>query len=168
LTEIKTVKIYYIDNRKFLEELKQHKAACKTAKKEGHPSPQIGKYIAECIMLMAKRLGSRACFASYSYLDEMIADGIENSIAYGVNSYDPSRPYTPFAYFSRILWSAFIRRIEREQKQHYVKLKRGIRHQLEEQLNDNRYMPPLEDGHTNDDFIRRFEEKTARKKQKRS
>ena len=64
---------------------------------------------------------------NYTYKEEMIGDGIENCLQYCSN-FDPVKSKNPFAYFTQIIYYAFIRRIEREKKQAYV------RHKLSEKM----------------------------------
>jgi hypothetical protein len=52
----------------------------------------------------------------------MVCDGIENCIMYFRN-FDPIKSSNPFAYFTQIIYFAFLRRIQKEKKQLYVKYK---------------------------------------------
>jgi hypothetical protein len=52
----------------------------------------------------------------------MIADGVENCIMY-FDNFDPKKSKNPFAYFTQIIYFAFLRRIHKEKKQLYVKYK---------------------------------------------
>jgi hypothetical protein len=52
----------------------------------------------------------------------MIGDGIENCLMYFEN-FDPTKSNNPFAYFTQIIYFAFLRRIQKEKKQLYVKYK---------------------------------------------
>jgi hypothetical protein len=52
----------------------------------------------------------------------MIGDGIENCLMYFEN-FDPTKSKNPFAYFTQIIYYAFLRRIQKEKKQLYVKYK---------------------------------------------
>jgi hypothetical protein len=52
----------------------------------------------------------------------MISDGIENCLMYFSN-FDPTKSKNPFAYFTQIIYYAFLRRIQKEKKQLYVKYK---------------------------------------------
>ena len=52
----------------------------------------------------------------------MISDGIENCLQY-MNNFDPAKSTNPFAYFTQIIYYAFIRRIQKEKKQTLVKQK---------------------------------------------
>jgi len=50
----------------------------------------------------------------------MISDGIENCLQY-MHNFNPEKSNNPFAYFTQIIYYAFIRRIQREKKQTHVK-----------------------------------------------
>ena len=52
----------------------------------------------------------------------MISDGIENCLMYFAN-FDETKSSNPFAYFTQIIYYAFLRRIQKEKKQLYVKYK---------------------------------------------
>ena len=52
----------------------------------------------------------------------MIADGIENCLQY-LDNFDPAKSKNPFAYFTQIIYYAFIRRIQKEKKQITIKHK---------------------------------------------
>ena len=52
----------------------------------------------------------------------MISDGIENCLQYMIN-FNPKKSNNPFAYFTQIIYYAFIRRIQKEKKQQDVKAK---------------------------------------------
>jgi hypothetical protein len=115
-------KNHYVNNADFLRVLIQHKKECKEAKLAGLTKPRIPDYIGKCLMLIAENLSHKPNFLSYSFRDEMIADGIENCIMY-FDNFDPKKSKNPFAYFTQIIYFAFIRRIHREKKQLYVKYK---------------------------------------------
>ena len=52
----------------------------------------------------------------------MISDGIENCLQY-LDNFDPDKSNNPFAYFTQIIYYAFIRRIQKEKKQTTIKHK---------------------------------------------
>ena len=52
----------------------------------------------------------------------MISDGIENCLQY-VHNFNPEKSDNPFAYFTQIIYYAFLRRIQKEKKQAHVKNK---------------------------------------------
>ena len=52
----------------------------------------------------------------------MIGDGIENCVQY-IHNFDPEKSNNPFAYFTQIIYYAFLRRIQKEKKQLEIKTK---------------------------------------------
>lgn len=113
---------HYVDNDKFYEEIKKYHDAYHAAKNAGKDLPQIPNYIGECFLLIAQRLGTNRNFRNYTWLDEMCMDGVENCVRY-CHSFDPYKYNKPFAYFTQVIYYAFLRRIERESKQSYIKYK---------------------------------------------
>ena len=113
---------HYIDNAEFLAVLIKYQKDVRKAKRNKQIKPPIPNYIGECFMKIAEHLSYRPNFANYSYRDEMIADAIENCLMYFEN-FDPNKSKNPFAYFTQIVYYAFIRRITKEKKQQYVKYK---------------------------------------------
>lgn len=113
---------HYINNADFLKALIDYRTACDEAKRNDKPDPIVPNYIGECFIKIAEHLSRKPNFVSYSFRDEMIADGIENCIMYFRN-FNPDKSNNPFAYFTQIIYFAFLRRITREKKQLYVKYK---------------------------------------------
>ena len=113
---------HYINNADFLKALVDYKEACKLATKNKTKEPAIPNYIGECFMKIAEGLSHKPNFINYTYRDEMISDGIENCLMYFEN-FDPSKSKNPFAYFTQVIYFAFLRRIQKEKKQLYVKYK---------------------------------------------
>jgi hypothetical protein len=112
----------YINNQDFLQALAEYKAAAKVAKEKKLKPPPIPNYIGECFMKIAEGLSHKPNFINYTYRDEMIADGIENCLMYFAN-FDETKSKNPFAYFTQVIFYAFLRRIQKEKKQLYVKYK---------------------------------------------
>jgi DNA-directed RNA polymerase specialized sigma24 family protein len=52
----------------------------------------------------------------------MISDGVENCVQY-IDNFDPEKSQNPFAYFTQIIYYAFLRRIQKEKKQLEIKNK---------------------------------------------
>ncbi len=111
---------HYIDNKTFFEAIKKHRENIKLAEVEGRPKPIIPNYIGSCILMIANRLATKPNFINYSYKDEMISDGVENCIMY-IDNFDPEKSNNPFAYFTQIIYFAFLRRIQKEKKHLYIK-----------------------------------------------
>jgi predicted RNase H-like HicB family nuclease len=113
---------HYINNADFLKALIEYKENCDAAVSVGKEEPRIPNYIGECFLKIANHLSRKPNFVSYSFRDEMISDGIENCLMYFRN-FDPTKSKNPFAYFTQIIYYAFLRRIMKERKQLYVKYK---------------------------------------------
>ena len=61
----------------------------------------------------------------------MISDGIENCLQY-LDNFNPAKSNNPFAYFTQIIYYAFIRRIQKEKKQTTIKQKLILKSGLDE------------------------------------
>lgn len=118
----KQKKDHYIDNDKFFQEIKEWKKTIYDAEAVGEPEPPVTSYIGECFLKIAEQLSSKPNFAHYPYRDEMICDAVENCIVYAAN-FDPEKSKNPFSYFTQIIYYAFLRRIQREKKQSFIKYK---------------------------------------------
>ena len=99
-----------------------YKQKCTEAEDAGEEKPIVSNYIGECIYQIANRLATKPNFSGYSFKEDMIMDGIENCLQY-MHNFDPAKTQNPFAYFTQIIWYAFLRRIAKEKKQMYVKFK---------------------------------------------
>lgn len=113
---------HYINNADFLQALIDYKKACVEASEKGKSDPRVPNYIGECFLKISEHLARKPNFISYSFKEEMISDGIENCVMYFRN-FDPEKSKNPFAYFTQIVYYAFLRRIAREKKQLYLKYK---------------------------------------------
>ena len=160
-------KKHYVNNADFLTALIEYRANCDIAKTEGKEDPRIPNYIGECFLKIAEHLSRKPNFISYSFRDEMISDGIENCLMYFRN-FDPDKSKNPFAYFTQIIYFAFLRRIMKEKKQLYVKYKAtqqfGILDQGEmyEDVDGNMKQFELYDNIS--EFIETFEKNRENKK----
>jgi hypothetical protein len=159
---------HYVNNADFLASLIEYKRVCDEAKENNKADPQIPNYIGECFLKIAEHLSRKPNFISYSFRDEMIADGIENCLMYFRN-FDPNKSKNPFAYFTQIIYYAFLRRIMKEKKQLYVKYKAteqfGIldEHEMFEDSDGNMRQFQLYDNIS--EFIHNFEESKRKKKE---
>ena len=157
----------YVNNADFMAALIEYKEKCKLAEKEKRPPPAIPNYIGECFMKIAEGLSHKPNFINYTYREEMMSDGIENCLMY-FNNFDPTKSNNPFAYFTQIIYYAFLRRIGKEKKQTYVKYK------ATEQMGilDEMEMLEFDDGTTKQfelydniaEFIETYEETKQAKK----
>ena len=56
------------------------------------------------------------------FREDMICDGIENCLQY-IDNFNPEKSSNPFAYFTQIIYYAFLRRIQKEKRQLEIKSK---------------------------------------------
>jgi hypothetical protein len=178
----------YIDNQKMYQEMvdytertsEYNKKIKKLADNEPTPpKPRVSEYIGSCIIMIAQRLATKPNFANYVHREEMIGDGIENCLMY-IDNFDPKKSKNPFAYFTQIIYFAFVRRIQKEKKQMYVKMKmmehlddKGVIRKIikeqnllsEKNNNDNLYASLF---NLKDSDIKTFEKTSAGKNKKKS
>jgi len=159
---------HYVNNKDFLNALVAYKKACDVAKENNKPDPQIPNYVGECFLKIAEHLSRKPNFISYSFRDEMISDGIENCLMYFRN-FDETKSTNPFAYFTQIIYYAFLRRIMKEKKQLYVKYKAtqqfGILDEAEMMEDENGNVVQFEMYDNISEFIYNFEESKRKKKE---
>lgn len=118
----KKKKNHYIDNQEFLAALIDYRQKVVIAQNKGLSKPKVSNYIGECFLKIATHLSYRPNFINYMYKDDMICDGIENCIQY-IDNFDPEKSRNPFAYFTQIVYFAFLRRIHKEKRQLDIKEK---------------------------------------------
>ncbi len=170
-------KQHYVDNEKFLEVMGEYREKFLQAKDDDIEPPIIPDYAGECFLKIAERLSHRPNFINYAFREEMVSDGIENCVMYASN-FNPEKSANPFAYFTQIIYYAFLRRIEKEKKQLYIKYKTMEEHSsLEEHVdmgemgqNETQSVTSGASPLTTDkrasiqEFIHAFEEKKRKKK----
>jgi hypothetical protein len=113
---------HYVNNKELLIALTAYRTELKSRKKAKQPAPELSTYIGVCFLKIAEHLSRKPNFMSYTFREDMIADAVENCVQY-VNNFDPAKSKNPFAYFTQIIYFAFLRRISKEKKQLYVKYK---------------------------------------------
>ena len=114
--------VHYVNNKDFLKAIKDFKKVYNKAKKEKVEVPPIPEYIGECFLKIAQHLSYKPNFINYIFREEMICDGVENCVQY-MHNFNPRKSENPFAYFTQIIYYAFLRRIQKEKKQLYIKMK---------------------------------------------
>jgi hypothetical protein len=169
---------HYVNNADFLVAMKEYRIKVLAAKELGLTKkdtgyPQVTPYIGECLMKIGTHLSYKANFINYSYREDMILDGIQNCLQY-IDNFDPEKSSNPFAYFTQIIYYAFLRRIAEEKKQTYIKGKLiqdmpfeafELQEQDESGEFHNAYVDFMQQNHTFDDFIERKKEKKKKKQQ---
>jgi hypothetical protein len=114
-----TKKNHYVVNKDFLAAIIERKKIV-DAMAEGEEKPVLSNYLAKCIFDICNHLSYKPNFIGYSYRQEMIGDALENCLRV-VDNFDPEKSSNPFAYFTQIAYFAFLRRIETEKKQSYIR-----------------------------------------------
>merc|ERR1711991_587347 len=120
MTRSKKKPEHYVDNKLFLEAMKEYRKSCNKAKREKRNKPPVTDYIGSCFLKIANHLSYRPNFINYTFRDDMISDGIENCLQY-LDNFNPKTSNNPFAYFTQIIYYAFVRRIQKEKKQVTIK-----------------------------------------------
>jgi len=161
-------KQHYVDNEKFLVVMSDYREEYLQAKDNDTELPVIPDYAGECFLKIAERLSHRPNFINYAFREEMVSDGIENCVMYAGN-FNPEKSTNPFAYFTQIIYYAFIRRIQKEKKQTLVKQKlianAGVENIMDQhEGDDSQYRSQLLD------FLQRNQkiEEPEKKKQEKS
>jgi DNA-directed RNA polymerase specialized sigma24 family protein len=114
---------HYVNNKELYAIMQEYIAKVKQAEEERwNQPPQVPNYVGRCLIQIANRLATKPNFSGYTYKEEMISDGIENALM-SINNFNPEKSKNPFAYFTQIIYFAFIRRIQKEKKQTYIKHK---------------------------------------------
>ena len=113
---------HYVNNKEFLAAMVEYRKSVNKAKREKHNKPPVPDYIGECFLKIANHLSYRPNFINYTFRDDMISDGIENCLQY-LDNFNPKTSNNPFAYFTQIIYYAFVRRIQKEKKQVTIKQK---------------------------------------------
>ena len=113
---------YYVNNKEFLAAITEYRSKVHRAKELGKPRPRVTNYLGECFLKIATHLSYKPNFVNYMFREDMICDGIENCLQY-IDNFDPEKSKNPFAYFTQIIYYAFLRRIQKEKKQLEVKQK---------------------------------------------
>jgi DNA-directed RNA polymerase specialized sigma subunit len=162
----------YVNNAEFYEAMVKYKKEVREAEDSGDDPPRIPNYIGECLYQIANRLSYKPNFVNYTYRDDMVADGLENAIM-AINNFDPEKSANPFAYFTQIIYFAFLRRIQKEKKQLYVKHKvientvindAAVERTNGDKVGDAAYIDLNNDYMS--DFVEAFEENMRKKKEK--
>ena len=147
MTKTRKRSAHYVDNKKFLQAMIEYKDKCDKAEKRKRKAPPVTNYIGECFLKIANHLSYRPNFINYTFRDDMISDGIENCLQY-LKNFNPAKSNNPFAYFTQIIYYAFIRRIQKEKKQTTIK------YRMIEQGNIDEFS--VLPGDTNNDYKNQF------------
>ncbi len=168
---------HYVNNKEFLAAMTEYKEGVKVAEANKTDRPRVSNYIGECLMKIAVHLSHKPNFVNYTFKEEMICDGIENCLQY-IDNFNPEKSNNPFAYFTQIIYYAFLRRIQKEKKHLYTKMKLTDNADIMGTTSENQegdkteYSTPIKMSEWSKEytgnFINDFEEKKRKQKKKTS
>ncbi len=155
----------YINNKTLYGAMIHYRNDLNTAMEKEAEKPQVPRYIGESILLICNNLAKKPNFSGYTYKQDMISDGIMDCLA-AVDKFDPDRTNNPFAYFTQIAWNAFLRRIQKEKKQTYIKHKNFENsHLFNEIFDDANYAGShLKANEYSSEVVRSYEERLTKTK----
>jgi len=153
----------YINNKTLYTSMIEYKTKLNKALADGRPKPQVSNYIGQSILLICNNLAKKPNFSGYTYKQEMISDGIIDCIS-AVDNFDPDKTNNPFAYFTQIAWNAFIRRIQKEKKQTYIKHKNFENSFLMNQLWNDSENIHLKANEYSSEVVKSYENKLTKTK----
>ena len=123
----KRASIHYVNNAEFSQAVVDYVTIVQEAKAQTQTLPIVPDYIAQCFLRIAEGLSHKSNFIRYTYREEMVMDGVENCLKaienYNIEAATRTGKPNAFAYFTQIVWYAFLRRIAKEKKQQDIKLK---------------------------------------------
>ena len=132
--------IHYVNNADFSQAVVNYVTTVNEARTNNKEIPVVPDYVAQCFLRIAEGLSHKSNFIRYTYREEMVMDGVENCLKaisnYNIEAATRTGKPNAFAYFTQIIWFAFLRRIAKEKKQQDVKLKYLTQSGLEEFLNN--------------------------------
>ena len=120
--------IHYVNNADFSQAVVDYVTLVNEAKKSRRNNiPKVPDYVAQCFLRIAEGLSHKSNFIRYTYREEMVMDGVENCLKaisnYNIEAATRTGKPNAFAYFTQIIWFAFLRRIAKEKKQQDIKIK---------------------------------------------
>ena len=127
MAKARTKNTHYVNNQEFSTHIVEYVKTVNSARAEGEELPIVTNYLAECFLKIAENLSHKSNFIRYTYREEMVMDAVENCLKavenYNINAATRSGKPNAFAYFTQIIWYAFLRRIAKEKKQQEIKEK---------------------------------------------
>ena len=123
----RTKNVHYINNQEFSQAVVDYVTTVKESKDKNETIPVVPDYIAMSFLRIAENLSHKSNFIRYTYREEMVMDAVENCLKavenYDINAATRTGKPNAFAYFTQIIWYAFLRRIQKEKRQQDIKEK---------------------------------------------
>ena len=119
--------IHYVNNAEFSQAVVDYVTIVNECQRNNTTIPKVPDYIAQCFLKISEGLSHKSNFIGYTYREEMVMDAVENCLKailnYNLEAATRTGRPNAFAYFTQIVWYAFLRRIAKEKKQQDIKLK---------------------------------------------
>ena len=123
----KNKNVHYVNNVEFSLSVVNYVKTVSEAKENSDVLPIVPDDIAISFLKIAENLSHKSNFIRYTYREEMVMDAVENCLKavenYRIDAVTRSGKPNAFAYFTQIIWFAFLRRITKEKKQQEIKEK---------------------------------------------
>jgi DNA-directed RNA polymerase specialized sigma24 family protein len=127
MSKKKSKNVHYINNQEFSQAVVNYVTEVKKSKEKDESLPVVPDYIAISFLRIAENLSHKSNFIRYTYREEMVMDAVENCLKaienYDINAETRTGKPNAFAYFTQIIWYAFLRRIQKEKRQQDIKEK---------------------------------------------
>ena len=119
--------IHYVNNAEFSQAVVDYVTIVNECQNNNTLIPKVPDYIAQCFLKISEGLSHKSNFIGYTYREEMVMDAVENCLKailnYNLEAATRTGKPNAFAYFTQIVWYAFLRRIAKEKKQQDIKMK---------------------------------------------
>jgi len=123
-------RVFYVSNKKLYAEYLVWYENIKLAELEGIEEPPIPDFVVDSMIRIANRLAYKPNFINYSYRDDMISDALYDCVRFAkkfkltyVDKGGTTQLGNPFSYITTICFNAYLRRIDKEKTQKYIKAK---------------------------------------------
>ena len=113
---------HYVSKEDFYQALIARSKLVQEAEDADEPKPQANDFIGTCVIDICTNLAKKHQFSGYHFKDEMIADAIYHCIRY-IDSFNVEKSDNPFSYFTQAAYYQFIKRIQQEKEQLYIRCK---------------------------------------------
>jgi DNA-directed RNA polymerase specialized sigma24 family protein len=140
---------HYIDNKEFLQDLKDY-----------NETDELTEELHMKFYILAKNYSHIKSFRGYPYIEDMVIDAYMRCVRYA-KSFDVVNKDNPFAYFTMVVHNVFLNYISREKK-HQDKKWKSLRIVYEQYMIENGITLTLPDnikekmyGETNDERKKR-------------
>ena len=108
----------YVDKKALYDEIVNWQDAVAAAEAAGTEPPVMPRSVGLAILEIANGMATRWNFRDYSWIDEMVGDGIEAAIR-AVAKFDRTHEKkNPFGFLTFVIWRAFVNRLKLEKKLH--------------------------------------------------